>query len=63
VDPEFLLGSAQGGKGYGFALANASGNNVWCENQIAGVTDNVPGLRGVRMAKSSEIGEKMPAIV
>ncbi|XXH05897.1 hypothetical protein Hte_012339 [Hypoxylon texense] len=49
VDPEFL-------SRYGFALANASGNNVWCENEIRGVTDGFVGGngRGIKWARSSE---------
>ncbi|KAI1779357.1 glutathione-dependent formaldehyde-activating GFA [Hypoxylon cercidicola] len=50
VDPEFL-------SEFGFALANASGNNVWCRNEIKGVTDRFVGTdRGVKWATSSEEG-------
>ncbi|KAI1448977.1 glutathione-dependent formaldehyde-activating GFA [Annulohypoxylon stygium] len=53
VDPEFL-------SEYGFALANASGDNVWCENEIKGVTDGMIGKeRGVKWARSSEEGIRM----
>ncbi|KAI1392304.1 glutathione-dependent formaldehyde-activating GFA [Hypoxylon trugodes] len=53
VDPEFL-------SKFGFALANASGNNVWCENEIKGVTDGLVGKqRGVKWARSSEEGVRM----
>lgn len=45
---------------FGFALANASGNNVWCQNEIKGVTDGIVGKeRGVKWATSSEEGTRM----
>ncbi|KAI1212696.1 glutathione-dependent formaldehyde-activating GFA [Annulohypoxylon truncatum] len=53
VDPEFL-------SEYGFALANASGDNVWCQNEIKGVTDGMIGKeRGIKWATSSKEGIKM----
>ncbi|KAI0169778.1 glutathione-dependent formaldehyde-activating GFA [Hypoxylon sp. FL1284] len=53
VDPECLAE-------YGFALANASGNNVWCQNEIPGVSDRFVGTdRGVKWATSSEEGVRM----
>ncbi|KAI0885951.1 glutathione-dependent formaldehyde-activating GFA [Annulohypoxylon maeteangense] len=52
VDPEYL-------SKYGFALASAS-DNLWCENEIKGVTDVMIGKeRGIRWARSSEEGVKM----
>ncbi|KAL7621317.1 hypothetical protein AAE478_008638 [Parahypoxylon ruwenzoriense] len=55
VDPEFLVAG-----GFGFALANCSSNNVWCQNEIKGVTDGVIGKeRGVKWATSSEEGIRM----
>ncbi|KAI2469734.1 glutathione-dependent formaldehyde-activating GFA [Annulohypoxylon bovei var. microspora] len=53
VDPEFL-------SEYGFALANTSADNVWCQNEIKGVTDGMVGKeRGIKWATSSEEGIKM----
>ncbi|KAI1379684.1 hypothetical protein F4677DRAFT_407235 [Hypoxylon crocopeplum] len=53
VDQEFL-------SEFGFALANISGNNVWCQNEIKGVTDRIIGMeRGTKWATSSEEGVKM----
>ncbi|KAI2617101.1 glutathione-dependent formaldehyde-activating GFA [Hypoxylon sp. NC1633] len=48
VDPEFL-------SEFGFALANTSGNNLFCENEIKGVTDGWVGKeRGIKYVKNSE---------
>ncbi|XDG07663.1 hypothetical protein ABKA04_007278 [Annulohypoxylon sp. FPYF3050] len=53
VDPEFL-------SEYGFALANASGDHVWCENEIKGVTDEMIGKdRGIKWAKNDRDGIRM----
>ncbi|KAI0138061.1 glutathione-dependent formaldehyde-activating GFA [Hypoxylon sp. NC0597] len=53
VDPEYLAE-------FGFALANASGNNVWCQNEIKGVTDGMIGKeRGAKWATNSEEGIRM----
>lgn len=41
IDPEFLFGEGTDGEGFGFALANGKGNNVWCANEIRGVTDKM----------------------
>ncbi|KAK8073686.1 Mss4-like protein [Apiospora phragmitis] len=66
VDPEFLVGGGGGGgdgpsTGYGFALANCSGQNVFCGNEIKGVTDGYAvNQRGARWVKSSEHGARMP---
>ncbi|KAI1104566.1 glutathione-dependent formaldehyde-activating GFA [Jackrogersella minutella] len=51
VDPEFL-------SEFGFALANCSANNVWCQNEIKGVTDGIV-KRGVKWATSSKEGIRM----
>jgi hypothetical protein len=58
-DPEFLIGE-EGKSGYGLALANMSGNNVYCENEIPGVTDGWIGRRGERWLKGSSYGVKAP---
>lgn len=48
VDPEFL-------SDFGFALANTAGDNVWCENEIKGVTDGMIGKeRGIKWATDSK---------
>lgn len=66
VDPEFLVGKkrggdGEGGEGYGFALANCCSHNVFCGNEIKGVTDGLPGrVRGIRWVGSSEEGVRMP---
>ncbi|KAH8907419.1 glutathione-dependent formaldehyde-activating GFA [Coniochaeta sp. PMI_546] len=62
VDPEYLVGDAEGKEpGYGFALANCCSHNVFCSNEIKGVTDGLPGKgRGIRWATSSEDGVRMP---
>ncbi|KAI1454087.1 glutathione-dependent formaldehyde-activating GFA [Annulohypoxylon moriforme] len=53
VDAEFL-------SKYGFALASMSGGNVWCQNEIKGVTDGMIGKeRGTKWAKNSEDGIRM----
>ncbi|OTB03953.1 hypothetical protein M426DRAFT_59427 [Hypoxylon sp. CI-4A] len=53
VDPEFL-------SDFGFALANCAGNNVWCINEIKGVTDGMIGKeRGVKFARSGDEGVRM----
>ncbi|KAI1501883.1 glutathione-dependent formaldehyde-activating GFA [Biscogniauxia marginata] len=55
VDPEVLVG-----EGYGFALANMKGHNVWCENEIKGITDEMIGNNsGVKWARNSEDGAQM----
>ncbi|KAI0010899.1 glutathione-dependent formaldehyde-activating GFA [Xylariaceae sp. FL0662B] len=59
VDPVFLFGEGGNAAGYGFALANMSGNNVWCENEIKGVTDGMIGRERVRWARSGEEGVRM----
>ncbi|KAI1801735.1 Mss4-like protein [Daldinia bambusicola] len=47
VDPEFL-------SEFGFALANASGHNVWCENEIKDVTDHFLNKeRGIKWSQNS----------
>lgn len=56
-DPEFLFGGA---RGYGLALAGMTGDNVFCENEIPGVTDEWIGRRGRRWMKGSEDGIKAP---
>ncbi|KAI1815400.1 hypothetical protein GGS20DRAFT_543576 [Poronia punctata] len=50
VDPEFLLDG-----GYGFALANIAGNNVWCRNEIGGggVTTDYVVMRGRKWVGNS----------
>jgi hypothetical protein len=64
VDPEFLFGDEEqkerskdneGGEGnFGFALANMAGANVWCRNEIPGVTDFMIGKeRGTKFAGNS----------
>jgi hypothetical protein len=60
IDPEYLIGEqAEGGKyqgGYGYALASTSGDNVWCENEIAGVTAGWAGRTGKRWARNVRDG-------
>ncbi|KAI2781443.1 Mss4-like protein [Daldinia loculata] len=47
VDPEYL-------SKFGFALANSSGHNVWCQNEIKGVTDHILiKERGIKWSKNS----------
>ncbi|KAI0847621.1 Mss4-like protein [Daldinia vernicosa] len=47
VDPEYL-------SEFGFALANSSGHNVWCQNEIKGVTDHILNKgRGIKWSKNS----------
>ncbi|KAI8632941.1 glutathione-dependent formaldehyde-activating enzyme [Xylariaceae sp. FL1651] len=49
IDPEWLVGK----EGFGFALANMSGPNVWCQNEIPGVTDTMIGKdHGCKFATS-----------
>ncbi|CCF33916.1 glutathione-dependent formaldehyde-activating enzyme [Colletotrichum higginsianum] len=49
VDQEVLIGSSGGGNneggGFGRALVNGLGGHEWCENEILGVTDDIPLLR------------------
>lgn len=53
VDPEYL-------SKFGFALANSAGHNVWCENEIKGVTDRlIEKGRGTKWARSSEERAKL----
>ncbi|ETS78458.1 hypothetical protein PFICI_10520 [Pestalotiopsis fici W106-1] len=57
VDPEYLVGEP--GKhdgGYGYALASTSGDNVFCENEIPGVTAGWIGKTGKRWAKNVRDG-------
>lgn len=56
VDPEYLVGESGKHAGFGLALANCSGSNVFCENEIKGVTDAWIGKRGNRWAKGSKDG-------
>lgn len=66
MDPEFIVGKkgeeeGEEEEGYGFALANCCSHNVFCGNEIAGVTDGFPGRgRGIRWVGSSEEGVRMP---
>ena len=65
IDPGFLFNGSdhdgeQKGKGskenggFGFALANMAGANVWCRNEIPGVTDFMIGKeRGMKFAGNS----------
>ncbi|KAI0119056.1 Mss4-like protein [Daldinia grandis] len=47
VDPEYL-------SEFGFALANSSGHNVWCQNEIKGVTDHFLNKeRGIKWSENS----------
>lgn len=50
VDPEYLIGEKGKHDGYGYALANCSGHNIFCENEITGVTDGRIGKTGKRWA-------------
>ncbi|CAJ2504101.1 Uu.00g114950.m01.CDS01 [Anthostomella pinea] len=60
VDPELLVGEGEEGVGFGFALANMAGANIWCRNEIRGVTDGMVGReRGSRWAERSVDGVKM----
>ncbi|GKT48217.1 uncharacterized protein ColSpa_08398 [Colletotrichum spaethianum] len=45
VDEEVLVGKKGEGNGFGRALVNGLGGHEWCENEIPGVTDDVPLLR------------------
>ncbi|KAK6201799.1 hypothetical protein LQW54_009378 [Pestalotiopsis sp. IQ-011] len=53
VDQEYLVG---GEGGYGFALASTSGDNVFCENEIPGVTAGWVGRTGKRWARNVRDG-------
>jgi hypothetical protein len=60
VDPEYLVGEKGKHDGFGFALANGNSHNVWCQNEIKGVTDEmVAKQRGTKWAMSSEDGIRM----
>ncbi|KAI3320809.1 glutathione-dependent formaldehyde-activating enzyme [Xylariaceae sp. AK1471] len=53
IDPEWLVGEEGKSDGFGFALANMAGPNVWCQNEIPGVTDKMIGEdHGVKHATS-----------
>ncbi|GKT54599.1 glutathione-dependent formaldehyde-activating enzyme [Colletotrichum tofieldiae] len=55
VDQEVLIGKKGERDGFGRALANGLGGHEWCENEIPGVTDDVPLLRrGERNQGSQE---------
>ncbi|KAK2026939.1 glutathione-dependent formaldehyde-activating enzyme [Colletotrichum zoysiae] len=57
LDQEVLIGGRRPGGGDGFAgaLVNGLGGHEWCENEIPGVTDDIPLLRrGQRNQKSGE---------
>ncbi|KAM0813003.1 putative CENP-V/GFA domain-containing protein [Seiridium cardinale] len=56
VDPEYLIGDDNNPNGYGYALASCSGPNVFCENEIIGVTKGLVGKTGNRWAKDDDDG-------
>ncbi|OLN87919.1 hypothetical protein CCHL11_00162 [Colletotrichum chlorophyti] len=58
VDEEVLIGNkgsegAREGEGLGKVLVNGLGGHEWCENEIPGVTDDVPLLRRGRRSLGS----------
>ncbi|WDK14644.1 glutathione-dependent formaldehyde-activating enzyme [Colletotrichum graminicola] len=55
LDQEVLVGGPGGGGGFAGALVNGLGGHEWCENEMPGVTDNIPFLkRGTRNQRSGE---------
>lgn len=61
VDPEFLVGEEGKHDGYGYALANCSGDNIFCANEIQGVTDGWIGKTGKRWATTTAAAIPAPA--
>ncbi|OHE94911.1 glutathione-dependent formaldehyde-activating enzyme [Colletotrichum orchidophilum] len=54
LDQEALIGERGQGGGFGELLANGTGGHEWCENEIPGVTDDIPMLnRGQRNQQSA----------
>ncbi|KAI1842639.1 hypothetical protein JX265_000317 [Neoarthrinium moseri] len=60
IDPEYLMGEEGKTEGFGFALVNGSGDNVFCENELKGVREGWVGKTGKRWQKGTSYGVLMP---